>query len=108
MGPCPHQPMGTALSRTGHLVTLSSPSTVMAQGHRSLLDPSSRSSEPWARQRGMCWGPPAGKRGVGRILTLLFSPAKIIPVAYKEMGRDKKDGGSWLGGTSISPEGTLG
>lgn len=44
---------------------------------------------------------------MGRILTLLFSPAKIIPVAYKERGRDNKDGGRWLGGTRISTEGIL-
>lgn len=37
---------------------------VMAQGHR--LDPSSRSPEPWARQRGMSWGPPGWEERSGQ------------------------------------------
>lgn len=60
-----------------------------AQGRR--LDPSSRSPEPQTRLRhgkGGCAGDhQAGRREGDRILTLLFSPAKIIPVAYKKKGQ---------------------
>lgn len=37
---------------------------VMAQGHRQ--DPSSRSSEPWTRQGGMCWEPPGWEERSGQ------------------------------------------
>lgn len=57
----------------------------------SHLNPSSRSAEPQARLqhgKGGCAGDcQDGRRGGDRILTLLFSPAKIIPVAYKKKGQ---------------------
>lgn len=65
------------------------PAQSHSMSHR--LDQSSRSPEPrarlWHGKGGCAAGRQAGRRGGDRILTLLFSPAKIIPVAYKKKGQ---------------------